>query len=96
MSNLQLGQKIKYYRTRAGVSQLELENIIKASPGSLSRIENNIVNPTKETLCEIASALKLNPLERADLFDIEISEISPEFLNTIVEKVVNIIKADYK
>ncbi len=67
---ISLGRKIKYFRKRAGLSQLELEAAINASIGSISRIENNLVNPTKETMLEISYALKLHPIETAYLFGI--------------------------
>ncbi len=54
-----LGQRIKYFRKRSGLSQLELEAAIATSAGSLSRIENGDVNPTKETLEKIGQALNL-------------------------------------
>lgn len=68
--NYSTGQRIKQFRKRAKVTQLELELRINASFGSISRIENGITNPTKETLLEIAKALNLNPLETAMLFGI--------------------------
>ena len=58
-----LGVRIKYFRKRAGLSQLELESSIDASPGMVSRIENGQVNPTKESVRKIADVLKLNNLE---------------------------------
>jgi len=67
-----LGQKIREFRKRAGMSQLSLELAIEASPGSLSRIENGKVNPTKETIIDIARVLKLETREIASLFGIEI------------------------
>jgi transcriptional regulator with XRE-family HTH domain len=67
-----LGEKIKFYRKRAGLSQLELETSIEASPGSLSRIESGQVNPTKETLSKISRVLKLKSSEVADLLDLKI------------------------
>ncbi len=67
-----LGQKIRRYRKRAGMSQLSLELAIEASPGSLSRIENGKVNPTKETIVDIARVLKLETREIASLFGIEV------------------------
>jgi len=67
-----LGQKIKKYRTRAGLSQLDLENEIDASSGSISRMENDIVNPTKETLGKLAEAMGLSSMETADLLGLTI------------------------
>lgn len=58
MSNL--GNRIKFFRKRAKISQFELEGKIGASAGSLSRIESGEVNPTKETLEKIVKSLGLN------------------------------------
>lgn len=61
MSNL--GNRIKFFRKRAKISQFKLEELIGASAGSLSRIESGEVNPTKETLEKIVLALNLNRRE---------------------------------
>jgi transcriptional regulator with XRE-family HTH domain len=58
------GLRIRNFRKRAGLSQLALENEIGASSGYLSRVENGEINPTKETLNEIARILKLNDREQ--------------------------------
>lgn len=60
MSNLSIGQKVKKFRLRAGMSQLDLELSINSSPGSISRVEGDKVNPTKETILAVAEVLKLN------------------------------------
>lgn len=60
---LTIGEKVRYFRTRSGLSQLELELLIQMSHGSLSRIENNRVNPHKETVSKIIKALRLKPNE---------------------------------
>ncbi len=77
-----LGQKIRRYRKRAGMSQLSLELAIEASPGSLSRIENGKVNPTKETLVDIARVLKLETRGIASLFGIELADNNLLFTET--------------
>jgi transcriptional regulator with XRE-family HTH domain len=74
--NMTLGEKIKFYRKRAGLSQLELETSIEASPGSLSRIENDQINPTKETILKIIEVLHLSTSESGNLFGITIEDIS--------------------
>ena len=71
MQNKSLGQKIRMYRERAELSQMELELEIGASPGSLSRIENGQTNPTKETIILLGRALKLDGNEIISLFGIE-------------------------
>jgi len=45
------------------MSQLELEAAIDSSAGAISRIENNQVNPTKETILNISKILELNNTE---------------------------------
>lgn len=64
---IQLGQKIRHFRKRANISQLDLELAINAAHGSISRLETGRVNPTKETLLAIAQALRLNSQENAEL-----------------------------
>lgn len=75
-----LGERIKYFRQRANLTQIELELMIDVSFGSISRIENNITNPNKETLLLIANAINLNSIETASLFGIEI-EIAQDTAN---------------
>ena len=75
MSNLSLGQKIKLYRQRAKLSQFELEIEIGASAGSISRLENNLVNPTKETLLHLSQVLDLSFDEKVDFFGLNYAEV---------------------
>lgn len=57
---MSLGNRIRFFRKRKGLSQFELETEINASPGVISRIENESINPTKETILKIAECLELN------------------------------------
>lgn len=61
--NNTIGNRIQYFRNRASMSQFDLETEIDASPGSLSRIEHGLTNPSKETIQKIAKALGLVHLE---------------------------------
>jgi transcriptional regulator with XRE-family HTH domain len=72
MDNNEIGKKIKKYRRRANMSQMELELATDAAFGSISRIENGKVNPTKETLSKIAEILKIKPSEIGDLLGLQI------------------------
>jgi len=76
------GEKTRRFRKRAGLSQLSLELAIEASPGSLSRIESGKVNPTKETIIDIAKALELETKEIASLFGIEVYDNNHLFEET--------------
>jgi len=62
MDNI-IGKRIKYFRIRSKMSQIDLELAISASNGSISRIENGDTNPTKETISNIVGVLKLNDRE---------------------------------
>lgn len=55
-----VGSKVRHFRQMKKMSQFQLEIEIGASPGSISRIENGVINPTKETLLKVADVLKLN------------------------------------
>jgi len=79
-SNLTLGEKIRFFRKRSGLSQFDLELKIATSSGSLSRIENDQVNPTKETILAIINALNLNVSDSSSLFNLDITK---EFNNII-------------
>ena len=76
---MSLGQKIKTFRKRAGMSQFDLEVQLGASPGSLSRIENGEVNPTKETIIKIIEVLGLKTFEAGSLFNLDF-EILPKMV----------------
>lgn len=77
------GEKIRKFRERAGLSQLALEmEAGLASSGHVSRIENGQKNPEKETLINIAYALKLNTFEIASLFGVDLSDINRLFKET--------------
>lgn len=70
MDKYSIGEKIRSFRVKSRLSQLDLELMTGASPGSISRIETGKVNPTKETIFSISNALKLGPQDIAYLFGI--------------------------
>jgi transcriptional regulator with XRE-family HTH domain len=107
MNSRNIGNLIKFYRKRSNFSQLDLELKIECSQGSVSRIENGEVNPTKETLIRIVEALGLKGYEAAELFGIEtdsfinIIKISQELndsldLDSILQKSVDTICYELK
>lgn len=77
-----IGSKIREFRKRAGMSQLELELSIGAAQGSMSRIESGKVNPTKETLVRIIDILQLTERDAASLFDIPINDKLASIIST--------------
>ncbi len=83
MNYLSLGKKIQFFRKRVGYSQFDLELKIKSASGSISRIENGKVNPSKETLCKIGEVLNLSIDEIGPLFGLNVVDINKLSLNKI-------------
>lgn len=81
MNDITIGQKLRNYRKQAGISQLELEMMIDTSPGSISRIENGEVNPTKETISKIIEVLKISTTDAATLLGIDIYKELVDLIN---------------
>lgn len=54
------------------MSQMALEQEADIASGSLTRIENNIISPSRFNLAKIASALKLSNEETSYLFEINL------------------------
>lgn len=78
-----LGNRIKFFRKRAKISQFKLEEQIGASAGSLSRIESGEVNPTKETLEKIIKSLGLNIREENYLVGKTAEPTSDEIIKSL-------------
>jgi DNA-binding XRE family transcriptional regulator len=66
-----IGELAREFRIRLNLSQLDLECIIDSPAGTISRLENNKINPQKETLHKLASALELSREETMELFGIK-------------------------
>ena len=73
-----LGAKIRFFRKRAGMSQMDLEMGINGAAGMLSRIESGQVNPSKETVLEVSKALKLNKREIDCMVGASSNPVTPE------------------
>lgn len=79
----QIGPRLKFFRSRSGKSQFDVEVELDMSPGNLSRIENGHINPTKETVYRIAAVYGLSNNERSYLIgpfatpptEVEIQEV---------------------
>jgi len=60
MDELTLGRKLYAFREDRKLSQTKLEVEVGLSFGTISRIENGVINPTKETIYKISSFLGLD------------------------------------
>ena len=59
MEDMDIGGRIQEYRKAAGIGLRELANRAEISASMLSQIENNIVNPSINSLKNIAEALDI-------------------------------------
>ncbi len=87
MNKEEVGKKIRHLRKISGLSQMQLEVAANAAPGSISRIENGKVNPSKETLNNIANALNLTPTVRSYLFGASFREPTAEDISKAINEV---------
>lgn len=55
-----IGKKLKVFRKLAGLSQFDVETAAKLSNGSISRLENDLVNPSKETIYILSKVYNLD------------------------------------
>lgn len=67
-----LGERIKFFRLRLELSQMELEIKADISSGTISKVEGNLISPNKETILKIANALKMDSKEIAYLFEVNL------------------------
>lgn len=63
IDELTLGRKLYAFREDRKISQTRVEVETGLSFGTISRIENNVINPTKETLTRISTFLRLDSSE---------------------------------
>ncbi len=82
-----LGQRIKFFRTRAGLSQAGLEVEAGLPFGTISRIETSYINPLKETISKISQVLKLNSIELDYLIGISKAPATEEELIKVRQEV---------
>jgi len=74
---MELGEKLKFYRKKKGLTLKELENISGVAASSISEYESNKVIPRRESLEKICQALGV---KIDDLFDLEKEKTKEEFL----------------
>ena len=92
MDELPLGRKIYVLREDRALSQTKLEVEAGLSFGTLSRIENGNINPTKETIIKIAQVLNLHDDEFNYLISLQKS--SPD--EKEIERVVGLVSQEIK
>lgn len=86
-----IGRKIKMFRTRVKMTQLDLENQLNLSTGSLTKIESGKVTPSRETLLRIIEQLNLNAGESFLLLGLPSSKLT-EIIDLISE--INLLKTE--
>ena len=70
-----LGQKLKFYRIRSGLSQFELETHADLASGTIAKIETGQTEPRTKTLVKIVNALDLTRDEAVYLIGVNVYAI---------------------
>lgn len=69
---LTLGEKLKFYRTRQGLTQLELALECDVNAGTIADIERNKSGVSIDLLHKIGTALNLTSQELSYLFNVNL------------------------
>lgn len=72
---LKLGQRVKYLRHLANLTQAQLAEMTNLSINYVSEIETGIASPTLKTLLKLSQALHVDVKE---LFSFEEGEVQPD------------------
>ncbi len=83
---LTLGQKLKFFRKQKGLSQSQLEIEADLAFGTISRIENRQINPTKETIIKIVQSLGLQENDLTYLLELRNSSPSEAEIESMIEQ----------
>lgn len=79
-----IGEKIKFFRKRKGLSQSELAELVNIEMKSLSRIESGHNYPQCENLIAIAKALDVAPWQFYHCDDVKnINKMKDDIINSI-------------
>lgn len=70
MNRSLLAQTLIGFRSREGLSQRGLAKKCSLTPSAVARIEDGSRWPTRETIIEMAEALKLEPFAKRHLLDL--------------------------
>ncbi len=89
---IDLGKRIRYFRERAGLKQEDIELQAGFAQGLMSRIENNKINPSKETIRKITGVLKLNHRELDYLIGITAVPATQEEIDLAIKEVKEYFK----
>ncbi len=96
MDELTLGRKLYAFREERKISQTKVEVETGLSFGTISRIENGAINPTKETLQRISTFLQLDSSEFTYLIGFNTISPTEKEANGFVEQIEqSISKTDF-
>ncbi|AYV48609.1 hypothetical protein CFHF_19655 [Caulobacter flavus] len=81
----QVGAIVRHHRTRAGLTQAQLAELIDRQPGAVQNIENGKAGPTFETIVRLVRALNINAVELFQHGDFVVSESANDTLVEILQ-----------
>lgn len=104
MSNLLIGDKIREARKRAGLTQIQLANMIFVSESYIALIEKNKRNPSTIVLSKIAEALNITTdhilfeteTRKDESFILEIKSIIEGRSNEQIETAIKLLRSYFE
>ena len=81
-----IGEKIKFFRKKKGLSQEELSELINLEMKSLSRIESGHNYPQCENLVAISNVLKIAPWQLFFTNSCDIEKMRNEIINNLTNE----------
>lgn len=76
---------VRHHRTRAGLTQAQLAELVDRQPGAIQNIENGKAGPTFETLVRLVRALNIDAVELFQSGDFVARENNPDTLVEILK-----------
>lgn len=96
---MDIGQRIKYYREKAKMTQSKLAELAEMDSNNISRIERGDAKPSLETVIKLCNAFKISPNEllmfeynaKPELMKNEIAVLLRDCSTEELEKIIDYI-----
>lgn len=90
---MDVGQRIRHYRKKQGITQEKLSEIAEMDSNHISRIERGEIIPALETLIKLCNGLKVTP---NDLLLFEYNSPQEMLHSELADVVKNFSEEDYR
>ena len=78
------GQRVRYYRKKAGISQEQLAELCDLHPTYIGQLERGEKNASLETIMRVSAGLNISPEILFEKIGVEINETFPQKIYNLV------------